>query len=137
METRIVEIEEFKVKGFALKGPLSQIPEKWEKLNSIIEEAGVAAEESFGVCISMNQGEIHYIAGIKSNLADRFSDTEEVVVSGGKYIVASVEGGIPAIPTTFNAIMKMPDIRIRGGYAIERYTHSENTLVIEVWMPIY
>lgn len=136
MEKRIIEVEEFIVKGYGLKGTLGQIPGKWEILNTVIAEQDIVAEESFGVCISMEKGEIHYIAGIKSHLAENFSGTEEVVIPGGKYIVAPVEGGLPAIPTTFNKIMEMPNFRMRGGYAIERYTHIENELLIEVWLPI-
>ena len=36
METRIVEVEEFTVKGYGLQGPLSEIPGKWDVLNAEI-----------------------------------------------------------------------------------------------------
>lgn len=135
MKTTIIEVEEFVVKGYGLKGTLDQIPGKWEELNSVIAEKGIVAEDSFGVCLSMENGIIHYIAGIKSHLAESFTHTEEVVISGGKYIVAPVESGIPGIPTTFNKILELPNFRMRDGYAIERYTHPENELIIEVWLP--
>ena len=138
MDTRIVEVDEFIVKGYELKGPFSEIPSKWDRLNMAIQEQGVLAEESFGVCVSVNGGDIHYIAGIKSKLAEGLLDTEEIVISAGKFIVAKVEGGIIAIPTAFEAIHKMDNIRLRNGYGMERYVHPEGSegYAIEVWMPI-
>ena len=136
METRIIEVKEFTVKGYGLQGPLEQIPGKWDILNLEIEEKCIVAEESFGVCLSMEGGIIHYIAGIESHHAEKLTDTEEVVISAGKYIVAPVEGGITAIPKTFNKLLELIDFRMRDGYAIERYTHPENELIIEVWLPI-
>lgn len=138
METRIVEIEEFKVKGYGLKGPLAQIPSKWQILNSEIEGKSVVAEESFGVCLAMEGEEIHYIAGIKSNLSEGFPDTEEVIIPAGKFIVATVEGGIPGIPVTYDAIIKMDTITLRECYDFERYIHPIGFTedVIEIWMPI-
>ncbi|MER2088222.1 MAG: GyrI-like domain-containing protein [Sporosarcina sp.] len=138
METRIVDVEKFKVKGYALKGPLSEIHGKWDVLNAEIAKQGVVAEESFGLCLSMKDGEIHYIAGIKSHLAEGFSDTEEALVPGGKFIVGKVNGGVSAIPTAFNAIMKTDGIRLRNSFSFERYLHPEgsNGYDIEVWLPI-
>ena len=136
METRIIEVEEFVVKGYGLKGSLDQIPSKWDFLNAEIAEKGIVTDESFGVCLSMEEGIIHYIAGIKSNYADKLIDTEEVVISAGKYIVAPVEDGIPAITATFNKLLDLLNFRMRDGYAIERYTHPINELIIEVWLPI-
>lgn len=138
METRIVEIEEMTVKGYEVIGPVAQIPGKWEILNSEITKKGVVTEESFGVCLSMEGEVIHYIAGIKSNLAEGFPDTEEVTIPAGKFIVAMVEGGIPGIPATYDAIIKMEDIQLRKCYDFERYVHPEGTVGhnIEIWMPI-
>ena len=79
METRIVEIEEFKVRGYKLKGPLTEIPGKWEKLNAEIIVQGIDVNESFGVCMSMKNGEIVYVAGIKSDIAEGLPDTEECI----------------------------------------------------------
>ena len=84
----------------------------------------------------MQGGVIHYIAGVKSKDAEKLTDTEEAVISAGKYIVAPVEGGIAAIPTTFDKLLELINFRMRDGYAIERYTHPENELIIEVWLPI-
>ncbi len=138
METRIVEVEEFRVKGYELQGTLSEIPGKWDYLNGEIAKRGVVAEESFGICLSMKGGELHYIAGIKSNLAEGLTDTKEVIIRGGRFIVAKVDGGIPAISTTFDAILKMDDIQLRDGYGMERYIHAEGSTgyEIEVWMPV-
>lgn len=138
METRIVEVDEFIVKGYELKGPISEIPSKWDELNAAIEKHNILAEESLGVCISVNAGEIHYIAGIKSNLAEHLPATEEVVISAGKFIVAKVDGGIAAIPTAFESIHQMHNIQLRNGYGMERYIHpiGSDGYEIEVWMPI-
>ena len=138
METRIVEVEEFKVKGYGLKGPLSEIPGKWGVLNSEIAEKDIVVEESFGVCLAMIGGEIHYIAGVKSNLAEGFQNTEEAVVPAGKFIVAKVEGGVQAIPTAFNALMKTDGIQLRSCFSFERYVYPEGSsgYDIEVWLPI-
>ena len=138
MDTHIVDVDEFIVKGYELKGPFSEIPSKWDRLNMKIEEQGIFAEESFDVCVSVKGGEIHYIAGIKANLAEGLLDTAEIVISAGKFIVAKVEGGITAIPTAFAEVHKMDNIRLRNGYGMERYVHPERSVgyAIEVWMPI-
>ncbi len=138
METRIVEKEEFKVKGYGLIGPVAQIPAEWEKLIAEMASKGVVVEESFGVCLKMDGEEIHYIAGINADLAEGFPNTEEVTIPAGKFVVATVEGGIPGIPATYDAIMKMDDIKLRECYDFERYVHPEGVAgdIIEIWMPI-
>ncbi len=138
METRIEEVKEFKVTGYGMIGPLSAIPGKWDVLNSVITAKGVKVEESFGICFEMKGDQIHYIAGIKSNLAEDFTDTEEAIIPDGRFIVAKVDGGIPAIATTFNALMKTTGIQLRNSFSFERYIHPEdsNGYDIEVWMPI-
>lgn len=138
MKTSIIEVEEFNVKGYELKGALSEIPGKWDVLNMELVEIGIFAEESFGLCLSMKEGEIHYIAGIKSNLAEGLQNTEEAVVPAGKFIVAKVEGGVQAIPKAFNALMKTEGIQLRNCFSFERYVHPEgsNGYDIEVWLPI-
>ena len=138
METRIVEMEEMTVKGYGLVGPVSEIPAEWGKLIAKIGDKGVIAEESFGVCLKMEGEEIHYIAGIHSKLAEGFPNTQEVVIPSGKFIVATVEGGIPGIPATYDAIIKMEGIQLRECYDFERYVHPVGVTeeVIEIWMPI-
>lgn len=107
-------------------------------LNSEITARGVLVEESYGICFEMKGDKMHYIAGIKSNLAEDFPNTEEVTIPGGRFIVAKVEGGIPAIATTFNTLMKTPEIQFRNCFCFERYIHPEglSSDEIEVWMPI-
>ena len=138
METRTVEVEEFKVKGYGLKGPLSEIPGKWDVLNTELAEKDIVVEESFGLCLAMIEAEIHYIAGIKSNLAERLQNIEEAVVPAGKFIVAKVEGGISGIQSAFNELMKMDGIQLRNSFSFERYIHAEGSggYEIEVWLPI-
>ena len=138
METRFVEVQESAVTGYGLKGSLSEIPGKWDVLNAEIAEQGVLAEESFGLCLSMKGGEIHYIAGVKSHLAEGFLNTEVAVVPAGKFIVAKVEGGVSEIPTAFNNIMKTDGIQLRNCFSFERYLHPEGShgYGIEVWLPI-
>ncbi|WP_203249078.1 GyrI-like domain-containing protein [Sporosarcina beigongshangi] len=138
METRIVTVEEFKVVGYGIVGPVSDIPGKWGILNSEIAEKNVVVEESFGVCLKMEGEIIHYIAGVKSNHAEGFPDTEEVIIPAGKFIVATVEGGISGIPATYDFIIKMDDIKLRDCYDFERYVYPIGATkdVIEIWMPI-
>lgn len=136
METRIVEVEAFKVKGYAMKGPLSEIPGLWDVLNAERAKKGVVAEQSFGLCLAMQDEEIHYLAGIESNLAEDFP--EEAVVPAGKFMVAKVEGGVHEIRTTFTALLRMDGIRLRNSFSLERYIHPVGTegYEIEVWLPI-
>ena len=86
----------------------------------------------------MKGGEIHYIAGIKSELAEGLSNTEEAVVPAGKFIVGQVEGGVQAIPAAFNALIETDGIQLRNSFSFERYIHPEGSegYEIEVWLPI-
>ena len=138
METRIVEVQEFSVKGYGLQGTLSDIPGKWDVLNAELKKRDIVAEESFGLCLSMKGGEIHYIAGIHSELASGLSNTEEAVVPAGKFIVGQVEGGIQAIPAAFNALIETDGIQLRNSFSFERYIHPKGLegYEIEVWLPI-
>ena len=136
METRIVEVETFKVKGYSIKGSVSEIPGLWDVLNEEIAERGIIAERSFGLCLAMEGEVIHYLAGIDADLAGELP--EEAIVPAGKFIVATVAGGIPAIPTTFNALMAMDGVKMRYSFSFERYLHPEGSdgYEIEVWLPI-
>ncbi len=138
METRIVESEGFTVRGYEVKGPVSEIPAEWDRLIKEINERSVVVEESFGVCLKMENDIIHYIAGLKSELTEGFPDTKEVVIPTGKFVVAKVEGGIPGIPATYDYIIQMDDIQLRDCYDFERYVHPVGATedVIEIWMPI-
>lgn len=136
METRIVEVEAFKVKGYAMKGPLSEIPGLWDVLNAERAQQGVVAEESFGLCLAMQEGEIHYLAGIESNLAGDFP--EEAMVPAGKFMVAKVEGDVHEIQATFTALLRMDGIRLRNSFSLEHYIHQVGSegYEIEVWLPV-
>ncbi|MDN4606460.1 GyrI-like domain-containing protein [Sporosarcina highlanderae] len=138
METRIVESERFTVKGYEVVGPVSAIPAEWDRLIKEINENDVVVEESFGVCLKMENDIIHYIAGLKSELTEGFPDTKEVIIPAGKFIVATVEGGIPGIPAAYDYIIQMEDIKLRDCYDFERYVHPAGVSedVIEIWMPI-
>jgi DNA-binding transcriptional MerR regulator len=138
METRIVESEGFTVRGYEVKGPVSEIPAEWNRLNKIINEQDIVAEESFGVCLKMENEIIHYIAGLKEELTEGIPETKEVVIPAGKFIVAKVEGGIPGIPATYDYIIQMDDIKLRDCYDFERYVHPVGAKedIIEIWMPI-
>lgn len=138
MDTRIVEVEAFIVRGMGLIGPLSDIPGIWDALNMQLAEKSIVAEESFGLCLAMKDQEIHYLAGIRSELTDGLTDAEEAVVPAGKFIVAKVEGGIPEIQTTFATLLNMDGIRLRNSFGLERYIHpvGSDGFDIEVWLPI-
>lgn len=138
METRIVESEGFVVRGYEVKGPVADIPAKWDILNGDIREEGIVVEESFGVCLKMEEGIIHYIAGLKSDLAQQLPGTDEVIIPAGKFVVARVEGGIPGIPAAYDFIIQMKDIQLRECYDFERYVHPAGSTedIIEIWMPI-
>lgn len=138
METRIVESGGFTVNGYQVIGPVADIPAKWAMLNEDIKQHEVVAEESFGVCLKMEGDTIHYIAGLKEDLARELPGSDEVVIPAGRFIVAKVEGGIPGIPATYDAIIQMEDIQLRDCYDFERYVHPVGATedVIEIWMPI-
>lgn len=138
METKTIEVEAFVVKGLELKGTVAMIPAKWDELNATMADKGIRSDDSFGVCVRMDEHEFHYIAGIHSALAEGLSNTAEVLIPGGKYIVASVKDGVHAIPATFNELMKREEITFRHSYAIEHYIHPEGSVgyEIEVWLPI-
>ena len=138
METRIVQVEQFTVKGYEMHGPVTEIPKLWDELNRLIQEKGATPEESFGITLGMGNGNFHYLAGIKSELAEGFTDTEELIIPRGKFIVAKVEGGIEAIPAAFDALLRNPDVTLRHSYGFERYVHPAGSkgYEIEVWVAI-
>ena len=87
METRIEHVEQFTVKGYEMNGPVTEIPKLWDELNEVIQEKGATPEESFGISLEMDNGIFRYLAGIKSELAEGFSDTKELLIPSGKFIV--------------------------------------------------
>ncbi|WP_339253241.1 GyrI-like domain-containing protein [Sporosarcina sp. FSL W8-0480] len=138
METRIEHVEQFTVKGYEMHGPVTHIPKLWDELNRVIQEKGASPEESFGITLGMDNGNFHYLAGIRSDFAEGFSDTKEFLIPSGKFIVAKVEGGVEDIPAVFNALLRNPDVKFRHSYGFERYIHPVGTegYEIEVWVAI-
>lgn len=138
MDTRIVEVEAFSVRGFDRIGPLTMIPELWEDFNSALAENEIHVDESFGVCLRADQDEFHYIAGIQSTISAALPNSKEVPIPKGKYIVGLVKDGVHAIPAAFDVLMQRKDIQFRPSYAMERYVHPKGSkgFEIEVWLPI-
>lgn len=138
METRIELIEQFTVKGYEMRGEVTEIPKLWDELNGVIQEKGAMPEESFGISLAMDNGNFHYLAGIKSELAEGFTDTKELFIPSGKFIVAKVEGGVEAIPAAFDALLRNPDVTLRHSYGFERYIHPVGSkgYETEVWVAI-
>ncbi len=42
----------------------------------------------------------------------------------------------PQFQQHLTSLLELLNFRMRDGYAIERYTHPNNELIIEVWLPI-
>lgn len=138
METWIEQVEQFAVKGYEMNGAVTEIPKLWDKLNRIIEEKGAKPEESFGITLGMENGGFQYLAGIHSKLAVGFTDTKELLIPSGKFIVAKVEGGVEAIPAAFDELLRNPDVKRRHSYGFERYIHpiGSDGYGTEVWVAI-
>ncbi|WP_438317982.1 GyrI-like domain-containing protein [Sporosarcina sp. FA9] len=138
MDTRIVEVEAFSVRGFDRIGPLTMIPELWENFNSALAENEIHADESFGVCLRAEKDEFHYIAGINSTILAGLANSIEVTIPKGKFIVGLVEDGVHEISASFETLMQRKDIQFRPSYALERYVHPKGStgFEIEVWLPI-
>lgn len=138
METRIELVKQFTVKGYEMNGPVSEIPKLWDELNGIIEEKGATPEDSFGITLGMGNGNFHYLAGIDAQLAEGFTDTKELTIPEGKFIVAKVEGGVGAIPAAFDALLRNPDVKLRHSYGFEKYIHpiGFDGYETEVWVAI-
>lgn len=139
MNTRIEKVESFIVTGFEMKGDVSQIPALWDKLNGALCESGASkSEESYGITLAMENGNFHYIAGVRKEFAEGMADSKEVVVPSGNFIVAKVDGGLDQIPAVFGALMQMPGINLRHSYGFEKYLHPEGSegYETEVWVAI-
>lgn len=138
METRIEQVEQFTVKGYEMRGPVTEIPKLWDELNGVIQEKGVTSEESFGISLEMDNGIFRYLAGIKSELGEELSEMKELLIPSGKFIVTKVEGGVEEIPAAFNELLHNPDVKFRHSYGFERYIHPAGSdgYEIEVWVAI-
>ncbi|MGE8078912.1 GyrI-like domain-containing protein [Peribacillus loiseleuriae] len=137
MKTRIETIESFGVIGYKHVGTTAEIPQIWDKLNATLKTDNISVDTFYGVCIDFDrEGKLHYLAGIQ-DLAEG-SDREKVKIEAGRYIVATVEGGIPGIKPTFQALHERSDIQFRFSPNFEKYIYPVGATedVIEVWMPI-
>lgn len=140
METRIIYMESFTVKGFEMKGPISEIPKLWDRLSEELQKYPNVklADESFGITIAIEDGFIHYLAGIKKEHCIGIPDLQEIVIPNGKFIVADVLDGIESIPYVFSELINKPGIRIRESFGLERYIHAlgAEAYTLEVLMAI-
>lgn len=107
---------------------LSTIPAAWERL---LPE--LATDESYGVCLTKEEA---YVAATTDAVSA--VDSRRVELTAGRYLVATVEGGIPAIPATYQALLTLPDLTLRDAVDFERYIHGQDGAddVIEVWLPV-
>lgn len=107
---------------------LEEIPQVWVKL-----QPELTTDESYGVCLPHENG---YVAGMTKPVSGE--GARQVELTEGNYIVATVEGGIPMIPTTYEQLLNVPDVTLRDAVDFERYIHGQAGAddMIEVWMPI-
>ena len=118
--------EPITVYGYA--STLEDIPRVWERL-----QPELTTDESYGVCLPHENG---YVAGMTKSVSGE--EARQVELTEGNYIVATVEGGIPMIPTTYEQLLNVPDVTLRDAVDFERYIHGQAGAddIIEVWMPI-
>lgn len=137
MDVRFETIEPFTVRGFEHKGLVKDIPQVWVELNDEYTNLKSPAEQSFGVCLTGDGQQVHYVAAYEKDLWQR-TDLKEVEIEGGRYVVAKVDGGIPNIPMTFDFITKIADLEFRDAPDFERYIHPVGSATdeIEIWVPI-
>ena len=107
---------------------LEEIPKVWARLQSEL-----TTDESYGVCLPQENG---YVAGMTKPVSGE--DARRVELTKGNYIVATVEGGIPMIPSTYEQLVNVPDVTLRDAVDFERYIHGQGGAddIIEIWMPI-
>lgn len=109
-------------------GTLEEIPNMWAKL-----QPELTTDESYGVCLPQENG---YVAGMTKPVSGE--SARSVELTKGNYIVATVEGGIPMIPSTYEQLVNVPDVTLRDAVDFERYIHGQGGAddIIEIWMPI-
>ncbi|TCI52182.1 MerR family transcriptional regulator [Exiguobacterium sp. SH1S21] len=107
---------------------LTAISVVWEKLNPEL-----TTNESYGVCLPKEEA---YLAGMTEPVHGK--GARQVELSAGRYLVATVEGGIPAIPSTYDQLLALPDVTLRDAVDFERYIHGQEGAddLIEIWLPI-
>ncbi|WP_353048464.1 MULTISPECIES: MerR family transcriptional regulator [unclassified Exiguobacterium] len=109
-------------------GTLKEIPKLWGKL-----QLELTTDESYGVCLPQENG---YVAGMTKPVSAEGARCVELTT--GNYIVATVEGGIPMIQSTYEQLLNVPDVTLRDAVDFERYIHGQGGAddIIEIWMPI-
>ena len=107
---------------------LEEIPNMWAKL-----QPELTTDESYGVCLPQENG---YVAGMTKPVSGE--SARSVELTKGNYIVATVQGGIPMIPSTYEQLVNVPDVTLRDAVDFERYIHGQGGAddIIEIWMPI-
>ncbi len=132
MNMRYETIEnDFVIYGFGVKGARENIPRAWKLLAPYID-----TDESYGVCRNGNRERNWYIAGIKRNIDH--PDVQQETIKAGKYIVETVEGGIPGIPKTYDELFSLKNIEVINAPNFEKYIHPPGSKedVIEIWLPV-
>ena len=139
MFARFEEIEGFIIKGFAVKnGGRADIPVQWNKLEQELDRMNLRPKITYGVCISMGDEGLHYVAGLVSSAVKGIPAPDQVLVSAGRYLVGVVEHGIEDIPASFEALLNVKGINFRHAPCFEKYhfyDEAENN-EIELWVPI-
>ncbi|MGG0655269.1 GyrI-like domain-containing protein [Rummeliibacillus pycnus] len=139
MFARFEEIEGFIVKGFSVQnGAWGDIPVQWNKLEQEIDKLNKRPKITYGVCVSMGDEGLHYVAGLVSNAVKGIRVPDQVLVSAGRYLVGIVEHGIEDIPASLEALLNVKGINFRHAPCFEKYLfydEAENN-EIELWVPI-
>lgn len=139
MFARFEEIEGFIVKGFAVKsGGRADIPAQWDILEQELEKLNLRPKITYGVCVSMGDEGLHYVAGLASNTVKGIHAPDQVLVSAGRYLVGVVEQGIEDIPASFEALLNVKGINFRHAPCFEKYHFYDEAEIhgIELWVPI-
>ena len=139
MFARFEEIEGFIVKGYAIiNGQKEDIPIQWKRLEGELKQSSIHPKVKYGVYISMGDDGYHYIAGIVSNAAKGLSDTDQVLVAAGRYLVGIVENGVEGIPASIEALLNVKGIKFRHAPCFEKFYEKDGTekSEIEVWLTI-
>lgn len=138
MFARFEEIEGFIVKGFTVQnGTRIDIPVQWNKLEQELDKKNIQPKITYGVCVSMGDEGLHYVAGLESSAVKGIYAPDQVLVSAGRYLVGIVEHGIEDIPASFEALLNVKGIHFRHAPCFEKYHfyEAENN-EIELWLPI-
>ncbi len=139
MFARFEEIDGFIVKGFAVQsGNRVDVPVLWNKLEHELEKMNSRPKISYGVCVSMNDEGLHYVAGLVTNAVKGMHAPDQVLISAGRYLVGIVENGIEEIPQSLEALRSVKGISFRHAPCFEKYHVNEKAenSEVEIWVPI-